>query len=92
MINQFENSPYKPIACADYDVYEIAIMQKRCINLSWTDQHGQSQHELIMPLHLQIKDGAEYLLFQSAQTGDSMTQNNRTVRLDQIQRAVIVNN
>lgn len=85
-----DTGQYRPVACADYDVYEIAIMQLRNIDLRWTDQHAQTRHELIRPLELKIKQGAEYLLFELLNIDSNATQENYTVRLDLIQSAVIV--
>ncbi len=92
MADQINIDNYKPVACSDYDVYEIAIMQNRNIDLSWKDQYGKSRHEIVRPVELKIKEGAEYLLFQTNDTNSRLNQNNHTVRLDRIQRAAIVNN
>lgn len=73
---------YKPIACADYDIYEIAIMQNKRLRLEFESEQGYIQVEELKPLKLQIKDKAEYLLTDS--------KNAKEIRLDAIRHAQII--
>lgn len=82
--------PYKPIACADYDIYEIAIMQHKMLILKWHDQSMNVCHRQVKPVALQIRDGAEYLLFDMAKAEQTETEQ-QAVRLDRIIRAIISN-
>jgi transcriptional antiterminator Rof (Rho-off) len=52
---------YQPISCSAYDIYEIAIMRRQPLQLSWWD--GPTRRSArVTPVDLQIRDGAEYLL------------------------------
>ena len=80
--------PYQPIACADYDVYEIAIMQNRLLSITWQLDSAQMQQKVIKPLSLQIIDQAEYLVFELVdveyQGGERQPEQQQKVRLDKI--------
>lgn len=52
---------YKPIACAIHDEYELAIMQKRLINILWTDDTGKHEAK-VKPENILVKNGQEFLL------------------------------
>ena len=54
---------YQPIACGDYDIYEIAIMRGQLLQLKWR-QAGAVQQQKVRPLTLKIENRAEYLYFQ----------------------------
>ena len=82
--------PYKPIACADYDIYEIAIMQHKMLILKWQKQSMDVCQQQVKPVALQIRDGAEYLLFEIIETQQTETER-QEVRLDRIIKAVISN-
>ena len=76
------NDPYTPIDCAFYDIYEIAIMQNKQLNLKWLADDGQTCNEQVMPVKLQIKNKAEYLLLDSEKVSE--------IRLDKILQAEII--
>jgi len=76
------NNPYTPIDCAIYDIYEIAIMQKKQLNLKWLNDDGQICNEQLKPVKLQIKNKAEYLLLDSEIVFE--------IRLDKILQAEII--
>ena len=80
--------PYKPVACADYDIYEIAIMQHKMLILKWHDQSMNVCQHQVKPVALQIRDGAEYLLFEMTDTEQAET-DRQEVRLDRVISAVI---
>jgi len=77
--------PYKPIACGDYDIYEIAIMKHRQLRLEWQDVEGELCKQTVTPLALKIIEGAEYLLYEISNTGDKHS--NQKIRLDKINSA-----
>lgn len=74
-----ENS-YRPISCASYDTYEIAIMHRQCLHLVW-DEGNVVYDQVVSPLNLRTVDGAEFLILRTT-GGDT-----REVRLDHIRRA-----
>jgi transcriptional antiterminator Rof (Rho-off) len=69
---------YRPIACASYDLYEIAIMRRQTLLLAWRDEAGNAHQQRVRPLDLRIIDGAEYLI-----AGDD-DDNTLQLRLDHI--------
>lgn len=78
------DSPYRPIPCADYDIYEIAIMQKRLLMLKWQSESAESHEKSVRPVKLEIKDGAEYLFVQADNEAEFI------IRLDKIHSAIIL--
>lgn len=76
------NDPYTPIDCAIYDIYEIAIMQKKKLKLKWLSDDGQAFNKQLSPVKLQIKNKAEYLILDSEIISE--------IRLDKILQAEII--
>lgn len=72
------NTPYKPISCNLHSQYELAIMHKSKLELSWSAEGQTLTATNILPLDLQTKNKAEYLIAQSA------SNENLCIRLDQI--------
>jgi len=70
--------PYKPIACSLHSEYELAIMQRLQLRLSWIDAHGQEHIGNLLPLDLYTRDRAEYL---AARNSDG---HQHEIRLDRI--------
>lgn len=79
---------YKPIACADYDIYEIAIMQHRQLSLKWVTDFSEAKASVVIPLELKIKNSAEYLVYKIRD--DSHNSHQRELRLDKIITAILV--
>ena len=69
---------YKPIACSLHDEYEIAIMQRKCLNIKWSDSSGVKHTEKVLPIDILVKNKEEFLV---AETPDH---NELCVRLDKI--------
>ena len=53
---------YKPIVCSLHDEYEIAIMQKRYLTITWLDDSGFSHSDKVLPKDILVKDRAEFLV------------------------------
>lgn len=70
---------YRPIACASYDQYEIAIMHRRRLHLIW-DEGNVTYDRIVTPLNLRTTAGEEFLVMRLADGED------REVRLDRIRR------
>ena len=71
---------YKPISCANYDLYEIAILHASKMHLTWqTDNLIHDQ--VVTPLNLRTARGEEYLILRLA-SGETVE-----VRLDHIRRS-----
>jgi len=77
--DRIENG-YRPIACASYDQYEIAIMQRRRMHLTW-EQDNVTFDRIVTPLDLRIANGEEFLVMRLPEGGTT------EVRLDRIRRA-----
>jgi transcriptional antiterminator Rof (Rho-off) len=56
--------PYQPIACSQYDLYEIAIMRNQWVELVWWDEPGVVHQARLKPVGLQTREGQEFLLLQ----------------------------
>jgi len=77
------DTDYKPISCASYDQYEIAILHGSKMHLTWqTDNVIYDQ--VVTPLNLRTALGAEYLTLCLA-SGETAE-----VRLDHIRRSQIL--
>lgn len=73
---------YKPIPCGVYSAYELAIMHRQRLRAAWRDADGQLHQELLTPLDLKTRTGAEYLVAKRA-SGESVE-----LRLDRILKTV----
>ena len=73
------NTDYKPVSCASYDQYEIAIMHGRPLRLTWQEDNV-IYDQVVTPLNLRTTQGEEFLILRTA-TGEP-----REVRLDHIRR------
>ncbi len=74
-------SDYRPIPCAAYDGFEIAILHGGKLRVRWRDEVGSAHEETLTPLHLQIKDRAEHLLARRADGAPI------EIRLDRIEKS-----
>lgn len=74
-----DDESYKPISCATYDTYEIAIMHGDLLQLVWKDKSEQHNINIVKPLDLQTCEGAEFLI-ASTEDGKKLH-----LRLDHIQ-------
>ena len=57
--------PYQPVSCRLHSEYELAILQKRSLCLSWYKEGERMPDLLITPLDIVTRNGAEYLLVNS---------------------------
>ena len=71
---------YKPIACAAYDLYEIAIMHRQQLHLTWKDDNI-FYDMTVTPINLETRAGEEFLI---ARTSDDEIMK---IRLDRIRKA-----
>ena len=69
---------YRQVDCAVHDRYELAIMRRQRLRLSWREQDGLLRIEVVRPLDLETKGGEEFLVFVDA------AEARRRVRLDRI--------
>lgn len=57
-----DSDPYVPIECGLHSEYELAIMHRNTMLLTWLDQNGIQLRKKVMPLDLVTRDGQEYLV------------------------------
>ena len=61
MIEQ-SGEPYTPISCSIHSEYELAIMHKKLLQLTWRDADGQQHSGLVTPVDLLTRQHQEFLL------------------------------
>jgi Rho-binding antiterminator len=74
---------YKPISCASYDQYEIAIMHGSKMHLTW-QANNVIYDQVVTPLNLRTGHGEEYLILRLA-SGETAE-----IRLDHIRRTQVL--
>ncbi|OOZ41318.1 hypothetical protein BOW53_04160 [Solemya pervernicosa gill symbiont] len=62
---------YTPIDCGLYSRFEVAIMHRCRLRLSWSDVTGTAHIDTVMPLDLETREGSEYLIAESS-LGDAI--------------------
>ena len=70
--------PYKPIACALHDEYEIAIMHGQKLRITWLDENGDLHESRVLPLDTRVENGEEFLIAED-EGGERLM-----IRLDRI--------
>lgn len=80
------SDPYQPIACGDYDIYEIAIMRGQQLDLQWQDTRDGPQAARVTPIGLETRAGEEYLLCSYAPRDETVMK----IRLDKVTSRKIV--
>lgn len=70
--------PYQPVSCDLHSQYELAIMHKNTLCLTWDEAGELVTKTGIIPIDVQTKNKAEFLL---AKTRD---QDELIIRLDKI--------
>ena len=70
---------YEPIACAQHDRFEAAILHRQPLWARWLDASGERHEGILLPLDLLVEAGAEYLVARGGR-GQSLR-----LRLDRIQ-------
>jgi transcriptional antiterminator Rof (Rho-off) len=70
---------YTPIPCSQYDRYEVAVMHRRRLRLTW---HADNiiYRRIVEPIDLQTRHGEEFLICRKGTKTFS-------IRLDQIRKA-----
>jgi len=72
------DSPYTPVSCAVHSEYELAIMHKQLLEMTWQGEDGQEYSDLVTPLDLQSRHHQEFLLGRLADNTEV------SIRLDRI--------
>jgi Rho-binding antiterminator len=69
---------YQPIACADHERLEFAVLRRQHLDLVWRTEAGVEQRETVLPIDVATRAGAEWL---TVQHGEGQTE---VIRLDRI--------
>jgi Rho-binding antiterminator len=73
-----EPTDYVPVDCGLYSEYELAIMHRDRLRLSWRDSAGNAHIGVVTPTDLRTRNGAEFMIV-TAQDGAKLE-----IRLDRI--------
>lgn len=75
---------YRPIDCGLYSRYELAILRRRLLRLTWTEPDGITHIENVRPLDLKTRSSEEFLVAEDS-NGRPLE-----IRLDHISRCADV--
>ena len=75
---------YSPIDCGVYAGYEVAILRRQSLMLSWRGEDGVVRVGVIRPTDLETRAGEEFLIGKTRQ-GEAVR-----LRLDRITQSRIV--
>jgi len=73
-----EPTDYTPVDCGLYSEYELAIMHRESLRLTWRDPEGEVHIGIVTPTDLCTRKGAEYMIV--TQRNDDTLE----IRLDRI--------
>lgn len=73
-----DDEPYTPINCGDYDSFELAILHRQSLHITWHGEDGMEHIDTVMPTDLKTADHQEFLIAESSR-GDPLH-----IRLDHI--------
>ena len=59
-----EDIGYRPISCANHDVFEIAILHRARLRLTWIEKNVL-QDEIVTPLDIETANHEEFLIARS---------------------------
>ena len=71
--------PYQPISCELHSEYELAIMHKNKLCLTWRKDGEVVPETNIIPVDVQTKNKAEYLIVKKSEQNEPFS-----IRLDDI--------
>ncbi|NNG14011.1 MAG: transcriptional antiterminator, Rof [Gammaproteobacteria bacterium] len=80
------NDTYIPVSCERHSEYELAIMHKQTLVITWNDEQDKTRHQQLMPYNIVTEQKAEYLLVKNIH-GE-----NKKIRLDKIIEAHPITN
>lgn len=57
---------YTPIDCGQYSEYELAILNRQRLRITWREADGQSRIDALMPVDLQTRNHEEFLRVENS--------------------------
>ena len=79
------DTPYKPISCELHSEYELAIMRKNKLCLTWNEDGNSKTRTNLTPVDVITKDKAEFLIIKTE------VQDEIFIRLDHITEMHVIN-
>lgn len=73
------DTPYQPISCELHSEYELAIMHKNTLCLTWRKDGEVVTETNVIPVDVQIKNKAEYFVVKTSEENKIFS-----IRLDYI--------
>jgi len=73
------DAPYQPVSCELHSQYELAIMHKNTLCLTWRKDGEVVTETNIIPIDVQTKNKAEYLFAKTSEENKPFS-----IRLDYI--------
>jgi Rho-binding antiterminator len=58
---------YRPINCAQYSEYELAIMHRERLRISWQEPGGQPRIDVVTPIDLVTRNHEEFLVIRGGE-------------------------
>ena len=59
-----EDTGYRPISCANHDVFEIAMLHRARLHLTWIEKNVL-QDKIVTPLDIETANHEEFLIARS---------------------------
>lgn len=78
-----KKEPYHPVSCEQHSEYELAIMQRRQIQLTFKENSGAVVSADFIPIDIQTRNGEEFLVVSNGKT-------KQDIRLDHIEKMRIL--
>ena len=85
MTDKKTDNPYHPVSCELHSQYELAIMHKNTLCLSWSEGGEVVIETDIIPVDIQTKNKAEYLVVKKQEQNKLFS-----IRLDHIIKMQII--
>ncbi len=76
---------YQPVSCEQHSQYELAIMHKNKLQITYKDENCSTINDIVTPIDVQTVNKAEYLVALSSENKKFH------VRLDYIEKFNIFN-
>ena len=76
---------YTPIDCGLYSRYELAILRRRRLRLSWRDAGGLARIDTVKPVDLETRGGEEFLVIEQSDGHRVDVRLDRIVRFRELQ-------
>ncbi len=72
------NKPYSPVSCEVHSGYELAIIRKQVLSITWQDEQNKTHQQQLSPYDVITEQKTEYLLAKDSNG------KNKKIRLDKI--------